>query len=36
VTRTYHEAGHMLYIRRVERERLKADLAAFLRTASGD
>jgi carboxypeptidase C (cathepsin A) len=34
VTKAYYEAGHMMYIRRVDREKLKADVAAFLRAAS--
>jgi carboxypeptidase C (cathepsin A) len=33
VTKAYYESGHMMYIRRVDREKLKADLAAFLRKA---
>jgi carboxypeptidase C (cathepsin A) len=35
VTKAYYEAGHMMYIRRADREKLKVDLAAFLRKASG-
>ncbi|HEX2225315.1 MAG TPA: peptidase S10 [Thermoanaerobaculia bacterium] len=35
VTKAYYEAGHMMYIRKADREKLKADLAAFLRAASG-
>lgn len=35
VTKAYYEAGHMMYIRRVDREKLKADVAAFIRKASG-
>jgi carboxypeptidase C (cathepsin A) len=35
VTLRYYEAGHMMYIRDVERKKLKADLAAFLRSAGG-
>ena len=35
VTKTYYEAGHMMYIRRVDREQLKRDVAAFLRAAGG-
>ena len=35
VTKTYYEAGHMMYIRRVDRERLKRDVADFLRAAAG-
>lgn len=33
VTKAYYESGHMMYIRRVDREKLKADLAAFIRAA---
>jgi carboxypeptidase C (cathepsin A) len=35
VTLRYYEAGHMMYIRDVEHKKLKADIAAFLRAASG-
>lgn len=35
VTMAYYEAGHMMYIRRTDREKLKADVAAFIRAASG-
>lgn len=35
VTKAYYEAGHMMYIRRADREKLKTDLAAFLRKAGG-
>ncbi len=35
VTMTYYEAGHMMYIRKVDREKLKADVAAFIKGASG-
>ena len=35
VTKTYYECGHMMYIRKVDREKLKRDLAAFYRTAAG-
>jgi carboxypeptidase C (cathepsin A) len=35
VTKAYYEAGHMMYIRRVDREKLKTDLAAFIRKAAG-
>lgn len=35
VTMTFYEAGHMMYIRKVEREKLKRDVAAFYRTAAG-
>jgi carboxypeptidase C (cathepsin A) len=35
VTMRYYEAGHMMYIRRVDREQLKKDLAAFIAVASG-
>jgi carboxypeptidase C (cathepsin A) len=34
VTKAYYEAGHMMYIRRADREKLKADLAAFIRANS--
>lgn len=34
VTTAYYESGHMMYIRRADREKLKADLAAFLRKAA--
>ena len=34
VTKAYYEAGHMMYIRRADREKLKADVAAFIRKAS--
>lgn len=33
VAQKYYEAGHMMYIRRADREKLKADVAAFLRAA---
>lgn len=35
VTMTFYEAGHMMYIRKVEREKLKREIAAFYRTAVG-
>jgi carboxypeptidase C (cathepsin A) len=35
VTTSRYEAGHMMYIRRPDREKLKADLAAFIRAADG-
>ncbi|HSJ74678.1 MAG TPA: hypothetical protein VK899_00555, partial [Gemmatimonadales bacterium] len=35
VTKAYYEAGHMMYIRRADREKLKADLATFIRKAAG-
>jgi carboxypeptidase C (cathepsin A) len=35
VTLHYYEAGHMMYIRDVERKKLKEDIAAFLRSAGG-
>jgi len=35
VTKAYYEAGHMMYIRRVDREKLKADVAGFIGKASG-
>ncbi len=36
VTMTYYEAGHMMYVRKVDREQLKNDVAAFIRAASGN
>ncbi|HYU32391.1 MAG TPA: peptidase S10 [Thermoanaerobaculia bacterium] len=33
VTKGYYEAGHMMYIRRVDREKLKGDVTAFMRSA---
>jgi len=35
VSSAYYQAGHMVYIRRADREKLKADVAAFLRAAGG-
>ena len=35
VTQAYYESGHMMYVRRTDREKLKRDVAAFLRTAIG-
>jgi carboxypeptidase C (cathepsin A) len=35
VSMSFYEAGHMMYIRKVEREKLKRDIAAFYRTAAG-
>jgi carboxypeptidase C (cathepsin A) len=35
VTMAYYEAGHMMYIRKPDREKLKSDIAAFLRSAGG-
>jgi carboxypeptidase C (cathepsin A) len=35
VTTKYYEAGHMMYTRRVDREQLKKDLAAFIAAAGG-
>ncbi len=35
VTKTYYECGHMMYIRKVDREKLKRDLAAFYKAAGG-
>ena len=35
VTMSYYQAGHMMYIRKADRERLKADVAAFIKGASG-
>jgi carboxypeptidase C (cathepsin A) len=34
VTMEYYEAGHMMYIRRTDREKLKGDLAGFVRAAA--
>ncbi|HKI05037.1 MAG TPA: peptidase S10 [Thermoanaerobaculia bacterium] len=33
VTMHYYEAGHMMYVRRVDREQLKKDVAAFIAAA---
>jgi len=35
VTMKYYEAGHMMYVRRVDREQLKKDVAAFITAATG-
>jgi carboxypeptidase C (cathepsin A) len=35
VTMRYYEAGHMMYVRRVDREQLKKDVAAFITAAAG-
>ena len=35
VTKTYYESGHMMYVRRADREKLKRDVAAFIRSAIG-
>jgi carboxypeptidase C (cathepsin A) len=35
VTQAEYEAGHMMYVRKADREKLKADLAAFYRAAGG-
>ncbi len=35
VTFKYYEAGHMMYVRPVDREQLKRDVAAFIAAASG-
>ncbi len=35
VTKTYYEAGHMMYIRKADLVKLKQDVAAFLRAAGG-
>ncbi len=35
VTTKYYEAGHMMYVRQVDREQLKRDVAAFIAAASG-
>jgi carboxypeptidase C (cathepsin A) len=34
LTKAYYEAGHMMYIRRTDREKLKTDLASFIRVAA--
>ena len=34
VTMKYYEAGHMMYIRRVDREQLKKDVAPFITAAA--
>ena len=36
VTMKYYEAGHMMYVRRVDREQLKRDVAAFIAAATGN
>jgi carboxypeptidase C (cathepsin A) len=36
VTKTYYEAGHMMYIRKADREKLKRDVVEFLREAMGE
>jgi carboxypeptidase C (cathepsin A) len=35
VTKKYYQAGHMMYVRRADREQLKRDVAAFITAASG-
>lgn len=35
VTKAYYECGHMMYIRKADREKLKRDLAAFFHAAGG-
>lgn len=35
VTKAYYESGHMMYVRKVDREKLKRDVAAFIQAASG-
>jgi carboxypeptidase C (cathepsin A) len=35
VTKAYYEAGHMMYVRKADREKLKRDLAEFIRSAGG-
>ena len=35
VTKAYYECGHMMYIRKADREKLKRDLAAFYQAAGG-
>ena len=34
--RSYYEAGHMMYIRNADRQKLHADVAAFIRAAGGN
>ncbi|HYN19446.1 MAG TPA: peptidase S10, partial [Thermoanaerobaculia bacterium] len=36
ITKAYYEAGHMMYVRKADREKLKRDLAEFIQSASGD
>jgi carboxypeptidase C (cathepsin A) len=35
VTKAEYQAGHMMYVRKADREKLKADVAAFFRAAEG-
>jgi len=35
VTMRYYESGHMMYVRKVDREQLKKDVAAFIVAAAG-
>ena len=35
VTMKYYEAGHMMYVRRADREQLKRDVAEFIAAAVG-
>jgi carboxypeptidase C (cathepsin A) len=35
VTKAEYQAGHMMYVRKADREKLKADIAAFFRAAEG-
>jgi carboxypeptidase C (cathepsin A) len=34
VSKAYYDAGHMMYVRRVDREKLKRDIAQFYRSAA--
>jgi len=36
ITTTFYEAGHMMYLRKADRDKLKADTAAFFAAALGD
>jgi carboxypeptidase C (cathepsin A) len=35
VTKAEYQAGHMMYVRKADREKLKADVAAFIHAAEG-
>jgi len=35
ITMSYYEAGHMMYIHQASLEKLKGELAAFIRKAGG-
>jgi carboxypeptidase C (cathepsin A) len=35
VSMGYYECGHMMYVRRIDREKLKADIAQFIQNSSG-